>query len=375
MTANFTGLDNGPQPYGRPPGTGPVPSAPAARPVERTGWHGTRFVLTDETLGSGAESEPLHFVGELPDDGGLAVRGDVERWQVDIGRHCPGHARPLFAVAVALAAPGAALVGNVPAGGFHLHGASLTGKGLLLRLAASVYGGAVLPWHTLDGGLEAVAAAGSDLPLILDDASTVDPAPRARTARALVHGSGKARTFRNGDPRIRLTWRLFLLSAGAAPLSQRGAADDCEPGACLARHIVELPADAGRGFGIFDGPGRFDNAAALAAHLQAATLWARGALGRAWLGHLTAQAGPMALELRERMARFRDLALIRPPADDIERTTVERFALVAAAGEAATDAGLTGWPAGQAQAAALVLLGTWRDARRATAGKTEGVTR
>ena len=373
MTANFSGLGSGPQPFGRLPGTGPLPPASAARPAWRTGWHGTRFVLPDDTLGSGDEPEPLHFAGERPGRG-LAVRGDVERWREDIGRHCPGHVRPLFAVAAALAAPCAALVGTVPAGGFHLAGPSSTGKGLLLRLAASAYGSEVLPWRTLDG-LETVAAAHSDLPLILDGASTLDPAARERASLALVRGSDKARAFLNGDPRIRLTWRLFLLSAGESPLSQRWGGAGGEPGACLAKHIVELPADAGRGFGVLDGPGRFDSAAALAAHLAAATERAHGALGRAWLGHLTAQAGPMALELRERMARFRDLALIRPPADDIERTTVERFALVAAAGEMATDAGLTGWPAGQAQAAALVLIGTWRDARRATAGKTEGVAR
>jgi putative DNA primase/helicase len=187
----------------------------------------------------------------------------------------------------------------------------------------------------------------------------------------LLQGAGKARASRPDDPCIRLTWRLWAMSAGEVglcPDGARGAA--AEPWRC----VVELPADAGRGFGIFDGPGEFDSAAALAAHLNGAALLAHGTLGRAWLSWLVeAESRRLSAELRERMAGFAGLALPAAAADDI-RSTAERFALVAAAGEMATAAGLTGWPAGQAQAAALTLFRTWLDSRRATAGTTTNNT-
>jgi putative DNA primase/helicase len=344
--------------------------SPCVRLTPRIGWHGRAFVLPLETLG-GSDAEPVRYGGDLPDSGGPAQRGDLPLWQALIGRHCPGQTRLLFAVSAALAAPCAALADAAAAAWWHLIGPSASGKPIPLRMAASVYGppGCVQRWPATDNGLEALAAAHSDLPLILDEPAPLDDKKAA--ARLLLQGAGKARASRADDPCIRLTWRLWAMSAGEVglcPDGARGAA--AEPWRCVA----ELPADAGRGFGIFDGPGELGSAAALAAHLNAAALLAHGTLGRAWLSWLVeAESRRLSAELRERMAGFAGLALPAAAADDI-RSTAERFALVAAAGEMATAAGLTGWPAGQAQAAALTLFRTWLDSRRATAGTTTNNT-
>ena len=345
--------------------------APTARLVKRTGWHGPSYVLSSgETIG-GDGAAPLRFAGERP-DGGPSVCGDLDRWRWLIGRHCVGQTRLAFAVSLALAGPCLAWAGGMESGGVHLVGDSSTGKTTLLRVGGSVWGGPAYlqRWRATFNGLEALCAAHSDLTLCLDELGLLEPGVAGQSACLIESGSGKEHA---GRPR--LSWRTLVLSSGEVSLSDHMAEAGKRPRAGQELRFVDLPADAGKGCGVFDHRGEFEDPAALAKHLNGATARVHGTLGRAWLEHLAGRTDTLALELRERMARFRDLALTRPPADDIERATAERFALVAAAGEAATDAGLTGWPAGQAQAAALVLIGTWRDARRATAGKTEGVAR
>jgi putative DNA primase/helicase len=344
-----------------------------ARLTERTGWHGSAFVLPAETIG-GDDAEAVLFSGEKP-DGGLSQAGDLQRWQQHIGRHCIGQSRLIFAVSMALAAPCLRWTGAGEAaesGGFHLHGGSSSGKTTALRGAASVYGppAYVQRWRATDNGLEALAAAHSDLPLMLDELAQMDPKVTGDVVYMIGNGWGKSRAARSGGSRPRLRWRLLVLSSGEIGLSDHMAEAGKRPRAGQELRFVDLPADAGQGFGAFDHRGDFEDSAALSRHLDKATSKFYGTLGRAWLEHLAANTEGLSAELRQRMAKFEAQAVPETASGQVGRVA-RRFALVAAAGEMATAAGLTGWPPGQAQAATLRLFNAWIEARPAGIGDGE----
>lgn len=103
--------------------------------------------------------------------------------------------------------------------------------------------------------------------------------------------------------------------------------------------------------------------------LKDATAADYGHAGRQWLEYLTANHADARAALRE----LRDgIAEELTPADaaGAVRRVAHRFALVAAAGELASAAGVTDWPAGEATAAARACFAAWLG-QRGTAGAPE----
>ena len=93
--------------------------------------------------------------------------------------------------------------------------------------------------------------------------SQVDPREAGEIAYMLANGSGKARASKNGAARSRHEWRLLFLSAGEIGLAQhiRDAGKKAKAGQTV--RLVDIPADAGQGFGIFDTLHGFTSGAAL----------------------------------------------------------------------------------------------------------------
>lgn len=329
--------------------------------TERIGWHGRAFVLPRETIGEGEER--VVFQSETALENTFAARGAVEQWRERIGRVCVGNSRLLFAVSCAFAGP-LLRPGGVESGGFHLRGDSSSGKTTALRVAASVYGGPsyLQRWRTTDNALEVIAAQHNDCLLILDELAQVDPKTAGECAYMLANEQSKARATRTGMPRPRLAWRLLFLSAG-----ELGLADHMAEGMKRARtgqevRMADIPADAGRGMGAFEQLHGMESGAAFARYLASQAAVAYGSAGHAWLQWLTHQADALKARVRE-AARAIESRLV--PADasgQVERVGA-RFALVAAAGEMATAAGLTGWPAGEAERGARACFEAWLAAR------------
>jgi putative DNA primase/helicase len=90
---------------------------------------------------------------------------------------------------------------------------------------------------------------------------------------------------------------------------------------------------------------------AFARHItgQAASVY--GAPGRAWLEWLTTNADTLKARIRETSATLAAQIVPEGASGQVERVGA-RFALVGAAGELATAAGLTGWPVGESERAA-----------------------
>ncbi|MBK6850851.1 MAG: DUF927 domain-containing protein [Burkholderiales bacterium] len=348
------------------------------RLVDRVGWQGRAYVLPHETLtapaGDDADdfSQRLMFHSDAPMEDTFTRRGTLAQWQERVGRYCPGNSRLIFAAAVALAGPVVAWVPGMESGGFHLRGDSSCGKTTALRVAASVWGGReyLQRWRATDNGLEAQAAQHSDGVLVLDELGQLDAKVAGESAYMLANGQGKARAGRNGGARPRLSWRLLWLSAGEIPLAQHMAEAGKRIRAGQELRMIDMPADAGAGLGLFDTLHEHEGGAALAQHLAKACESTHGTLGRSWLEWLTAHSDEWPRQLRQDVEAL-TLAYVPDTADGQVQRAGRRFALVAAAAELATRQGLTGWQPGEATDGVRRCFLAWISTRPAGFGSSE----
>ncbi|MDP2408078.1 MAG: DUF927 domain-containing protein [Hydrogenophaga sp.] len=329
--------------------------------TDRIGWHGRAFVLPHETIGDGAER--IVFQTENAQENTFRVKGTPEQWRTRIAAACAGNSRLVFSLACAFAGPLLRPAG-VESGGFHFRGDSSSGKTTALKVAASVYGGPsyLQRWRTTDNALEAIAAQHCDGLLILDELAQVDPKTAGECAYMLANEQSKARATRTGTPRARLSWRLLFLSAG-----ELGLADHMAEGMKRTRtgqevRMADIPADAGKGMGAFEDLHGHEGGSNFARYLVAQAGSVYGAVGRAWLEHLTENADSIKHSIRDASAKLAAQIVPEAASGQVERVGA-RFALVGAAGELATAAGLTGWPAGESEQAARECFNAWLAAR------------
>lgn len=347
-------------------------SSERARLVTRLGWHGDAYLLPDRQIGQSVEH--LHFYeagAQLPP---ISQFGTLEQWQLQVGALCVGNNRLAFVVCVAFAGPLLHLLG-AESGGFHLYGDSSGGKTTHLQVAASVWGGPrlVRSWRSTDNALESIAAAHSDGLLVLDEIGMCDPRIIGETVYMLGNGTGKARANDRGQAGRQVQeWRLLFLSTGEKTLAQHMAEAHKELKAGMEVRLLAVPADAGKGLGLFEVLHGFEDAAALSDALKARVSRFYGSPALAFLSALC-EPGKLrgyAAMVRSTVERFTAEALPASASGQAQRAAA-RFGLAAAAGELATSLGVTGWPDGTATHAARVCLSAWL-AERGGAGNLEG---
>lgn len=335
-----------------------------ARCVERAGWHGRVFVMPDRTIGEGDEA--VLFQSETTGGHVYRERGDLSDWRSDVADLCRGNSRLLFAVSAAFAGPLLHWAGE-ESGGFNLRGASSTGKTTALRVAASVWGGPefMRRWRATDNGLESIAAQYSDGLLILDELGQMDPRVAGDAAYMLANGEGKARAGRGGSMRPVTTWRLLFLSAGELSLAEHMRQGGKQAQAGQETRMADIPADAGAGFGIFDTLHGHASGAALSRSCTEAAGDVYGVAGPAFIRALLPRLDTLPDAVRALRRAFTDLHVPKGIDGQVSRVA-GRLALIAAAGELATQAGITGWDAGDADAACGRCLEAWIDTRGGT---------
>lgn len=330
--------------------------------TDRIGWHnGRTFVLPRETIGDDAER--IVFQSDNAVENTFRAKGTPEQWRERVGALCVGNSRLVFAVACAFAGPVLRPAG-MESGGFHYRGDSSSGKTTALKLAASVYGGAsyLQRWRATDNALEAIAAQHSDCLLILDELAQIDPKTAGECAYMLANEQGKARATRTATPRPRQAWRLLFLSAGELGLADHMAEGQKRTRTGQEVRMADIPADAGAGLGAFECLHGYDGGAAFAKHVTHQAQAVYGATGRAWLEWLTSHADMLKASTRNAANALAAQWIPKDSSGQVERVGA-RFALVGAAGELATAAGLTGWPVGESEWAARACFDAWLTAR------------
>ncbi len=330
--------------------------------TDRIGWHGRAFVLPRETITSG-DAERIVFQSDAPIENTFKAKGTPEQWRDRVGVLCVGNSRMVFAVACAFAGPLLRPAG-MESGGFHYRGDSSSGKTTALKLAASVYGGAsyLQRWRATDNALEAIAAQHCDGLLILDELAQIDPKTAGECAYMLANEQGKARATRTGTPRARQAWRLLFLSAGELGLADHMAEGQKRTRVGQEVRMVDIAADAGAGLGAFENLHGMAGGAAFAKHITGQAQAVYGAPGRAWLQWCCDHADTLKAGIRNASNLLAAAMIPEHSSGQVERVGA-RFALVGAAGEIATQAGLTGWPVGESERAARACFNAWLAAR------------
>lgn len=340
-----------------------VRSPNRARATQRVGWHGNSFVLPDDCFGAD-QRNMLLLQSATAHEHSFRQKGTLQDWQDNVARYAIGNSRLIVALSAAFAGP---LIGPCSAegGGLHFRGASSTGKSTALLASGSVWGGGevtgfVRSWRATANGLEGVALGHSDTLLCLDELSQLAAKDAGEAAYMLGNGSGKSRSSRDGSARKAAKWRVMFLSSGEISLADKVAEDG--RGRRLAAgqqvRIVDIPADAGAGMGMFENLHGFDSAEALARHLRAATMQNYGVAAREYLAAVVSNIDVLRKQVSELVRAFCE-QFVPVGADGQVERVAQRFGLVAAGGEIAVRCGVVPWQRGEATLAAGRCFEDW----------------
>ena len=394
-----------------------------ARCVDRTGWHQGMFVLPDtvikrsplienmsydvvrdvpanspnefetydkqsesrtcrtETISQrfeGGQQESSRSYGSDSERIVLQVRtannpfrmgGTLEEWQSTIGTWTSGNGRLMMALCASFAAALLELSGQ-ESGGFNFIGGSSTGKTTALVAAGSVWGkgsssgGYVQSWRATDNGLEGIAAMHSDAALCLDEIGQAPGRTIKEASYMLANGMGKARASADGSARAVKTWRIMVLSTGEKGLADKIAEEGGKVQAGQLVRLVDIPADAGAGFGIFQSLHGHESPQAFSEAIKLAAATHYGHAARAFISaFLNSPEATTHIPLF--LAKGLELICPKEATSQVQRVA-KRFLLCAAAGEAALEWGILPWGKGEALAAAKACFEAWLSLRGGT---------
>ncbi|HVN89191.1 MAG TPA: DUF927 domain-containing protein [Candidatus Binataceae bacterium] len=349
-------------------------AAARARSVSRLGWHGGVFVLPDVVFGDAGQEQVIYQTAYATEHS-FRSRGTLSEWQKYVAIPCSGNSRLAFAVSCAFAAP--LLCGtNGESVGYHLRGPSSLGKTTAMLVGGSVVGGGGLKgymrqWRATANGLEGVATQCCDSLLCLDEISQLGSKEAGEVAYLLANGQGKSRARRDGSSKPAATWRIVFLSTGEISLADKVAEDGYQRATAGQQvRVIDIPADAGKGVGIFENLHGAENGHQLALKLKGVTSRYYGTAIREFLIRITAHL-ETAIQSVESFKNNFVKTNCPDRADGQVQRVLGHFALVAAAGELAIAMGVLPWAEGEANAAATVCFKAWLSDRPAGAGRAE----
>jgi putative DNA primase/helicase len=253
------------------------------------------------------------------------------------------------------------------------HDENSKGKTTLLIVAGSTSGGGakngfIRRWRATINGLEATAVSHNDILLCLDELAEVDAREVGETAYMLANGQAKLRMQKNIALGRSAEWLTLFLSTGEISLATHMATAGKQMRGGMDVRLLDLPADAGAGLGLFEELHGATSARDFADNLKEAARNYYGTPLREFLRRLAQKAKDdlrttwQAFQkdfLQTCQTRFLQQQLMQP---QIGRAC-DRFALVAFAGEMAAEVGITEWKEGDARIAALRMFGDWLSAR------------
>jgi len=332
--------------------------------TQHVGWHGESFVLPTQVFGT----QDVIFRADVGGHQEYAVSGTIEDWREQIGIVCTGNPFLLAVVSTSFAGALLKFLG-MDGAGIHIYGKSSCGKTSILKAAASVWGlpnDYMKPWKSTANGLEGHACLYNDGCLILDELSESDPREVDRSIYSLANGRGKLRAVETGAARVTKKWRIIALSSGEKKFSDHLAEAKLTPKAGQLVRLNDIPV---RGtHGIFDNLHGHETGKAFSNSLRRSAAQFHGTAGPDFL--------------RSFIKKIKNGFDINKYVDDIsnkinddtlsaqEGRTLETFAVIAAAGELASQFGITSWKDGDAIAALRFCFSQWRNSRGGT-GDTE----
>jgi len=346
--------------------------------AETPGWNApgggdSAFVLINgETVGSPSEQIILKSPPEAAASK-LRQAGTLDEWKAQIAAKAVGNTVAAFSICSAFAGPLLKPLGEV-SGGFHFFGRSKTGKTLAMKLGVSVWGPTHEPcllrsWRSTANGLESTAEECNDALLALDEVHQAEPKDVVSAVYLLANERGKQRLRQDASAKRARSWRTVVLSNGEHSLDAMAAkAEQVLPAGAETR-IPSVPTDA---MPMWSNTHEAASSAAMISALLRSLQRQHGTAIRPFLAGLADLLAENDGSLEEALEELRQDFNDKLPqnADAQVRDVSRRCALIALAGELATEWGILPWEEGEAKRAAKQVLAWWLE-RRGGAGSTE----
>lgn len=185
---------------------------------------------------------------------GMEEVGDLAGWKQSVGKLALNSKRMMFAIQASLASLLLKPLG-LQSQAFHFSGSSSTGKSTILKVTSSVLGtkDLVLSWRATDNGLEAVAIALCDLPLLCDElGQNTSPQTLDQVIYMLGNGTQKIRANSDGKDQEVKHFRNTIISTGEKDVQEllNEAGKGVTAGVQI--RLPVIPADAGCGLGVLE---------------------------------------------------------------------------------------------------------------------------
>lgn len=323
----------------------------------QVGWCRDSFVLPDVVIGPSA-SGVIFQSGERGQDE-HTVGGTLEGWKTHIAARAVGNPMLLIAISASFAGPLLEKC-HAESGGFHLTGESSTGKTTAIEAACATWGGPnyLRSWKATANGMEGAAVLFNDCLLALDELSECEPREIGLIVYALGNGRGKQRASRTGTARRVARWRCLVLSSGETTVETAMAAGGFKAKAGQSVRLLNIPSIGKHG--AWDNLHGSSSGASFSEAIKQAAATHHGLVGRAFLENLTRDTRDFSalLDTTKALPEF-----AAEGGGGQDKRAAGRFALLAMAGELATEYGLTGWPQGAATEAAADGFNAWQAER------------
>ena len=310
--------------------------------TDKGGWHheGKAYILPSGEILTNTDNLNVIYNGDKSQAAAFKGKGTVQSWNDAIGRYLAGNSRLCLAVGTALAAPLLKLLG-MESGGFHIHSDSSDGKTTAAKIALSVWAHpltAKASWNGTGYAFTNLANSRNDNFMMLDEIGEATQKAVCDVAYSVLNGTSKAQGAKDGGNRAMSMWRTLLFSTGEKPIRsyvERGGKYQWQAG--QETRLPSIPANAGKGLGVFDTVHSFDTGKAFADHLNQASLEHYGTVGAAFVDALLNSQKATIATARQYMDTFK--ATLPTMGNQAGRIS-DRFALVVSALQLAIDAGL-----------------------------------
>jgi putative DNA primase/helicase len=277
------------------------------------------------------------------------IGGTLEGWE-QITIWAEGNSRLTLALSAAFVPPLLQFIGHENFG-FNIVGKSSSGKTTALLVAASVWGkgstgqdGYTLNWNSTVNGLEGVAALHNDTLLPFDEMGQASAQTISAACYRLINGMGKSRANRDGSAKPIKVWRCVLLSTGEKGVAEKIGDEGGKVQAGQLVRIIEIPADAEVGYGLFDCIHEFESAQAFADALKQATATHYGHAARAFIKAVQENRELVIQRLRDGLSsdRRRELLPLNNVDGEVKRVA-GHFLITIVAAELAIEFGILNW--------------------------------
>ena len=295
----------------------------------------------------------------------IDIRGDLRGWQENIAQYARGNSRLILAITTPLAAPFLTplqIDGHI----FNLYGNSSIGKSSALAAASSVTGFEMDNFLNTNNSFESVFVSRNDACVVVDEMGLACPDKIGNFVYIVVNGKTKGRANQKGEGIEPVGFKNNGLVSGEKALGGKMGETGAKPTAGQEVRFVDIPADAGRGFGIFEDTHHMPPNQ-LSDHFRQASVQYKGTAFDALLDHLASLTWDMiAKNLNPAIGAFKTRhleALKHQVISGQVHRVLTYFATHVAVGEYCIKIGILPWEAGTVVNAYDALFREWLNDR------------